>query len=93
MPDAWSIHVQSSSVPRWSFSSNHVSITNTKCVECNIELKYILDFLLPMTMSGGARYSFVVRAFAHGVTGRRIDPSWSGPIELFLVPDSAPRLV
>ena len=25
--------------------------------------------------------------------GRRIDPSWSGPIELFLVPASAPRLV
>ena len=26
-------------------------------------------------------------------TGRRIDPSWGGPIELFLVPFSAPRLV
>ena len=25
----------------------------------------------------------VVRAFAHGVMGRRIDPSWGGPIELF----------
>ena len=33
------------------------------------------------------------RAFAHGAMGRRIDPSWSGPIELFLVPASAPRLV
>ena len=33
------------------------------------------------------------RAFAHGVMGRRIDPSWGGPIELFLVPESAPRLV
>ena len=32
-------------------------------------------------------------AFAHGAIGRRIDPSWSGPIELFLVPASAPRLV
>ena len=32
----------------------------------------------------------VVRAFAHGVMGRSIDPSWSGPIELFLVPASAP---
>ena len=29
----------------------------------------------------------------HGVMGRRIDPSWGGPIELFLVPASAPRLV
>ena len=24
----------------------------------------------------GARYSSVVRAFAHGAMGRRIDPSW-----------------
>ena len=41
----------------------------------------------------GARCSFVVRAFAHGTMGRRIDPSWGGPIELFLVPASVPRLV
>ena len=41
----------------------------------------------------GARCSSVVRAFAHGAMGRRIDPSWDGPIELFLVPASAPRLV
>ena len=33
------------------------------------------------------------RAFAHGAVGRQIDPSWCGPIELFLVPASAPRLV
>ena len=42
---------------------------------------------------GGARCSFVVRAFAHGAMGRRIDPSCGVPIELFLVPASAPRLV
>ena len=42
---------------------------------------------------GGARCSSVVRAFAHGGMGRRIDPSWGEPIELFLVPASAPRLV
>ena len=41
--------------------------------------------------SVGARCSSVVRAFAHGAMGRRIDPSWGGPIELFLVPASAPR--
>ena len=41
----------------------------------------------------GARCSSVVRAFAHGAMGRRIDPSWGGPIELFLAPASAPRLV
>ena len=28
----------------------------------------------------------MVRAFAHGAMGRRIDPSWGGLIELFLVP-------
>ena len=33
----------------------------------------------------------MVRAFAHGAMGRRIDPSWGGPIELFLVPASAPH--
>ena len=32
----------------------------------------------------------MVRAFAHGAMGRPIDPSWDGPIELFLVPVSAP---
>ena len=25
----------------------------------------------------------MVRVFAHGAMGRRIDPSWGGPIELF----------
>ena len=35
----------------------------------------------------------MVRAFAHGAMGRRIDPSWGIPIELFLVPARAPRLV
>ena len=25
----------------------------------------------------------MVRAFAHGAMGRRIDPSWGGPIELY----------
>ena len=33
------------------------------------------------------------RAFAHGAVGRQIDPSLGRPIELFLVPVSAPRLV
>ena len=44
-------------------------------------------------MGWGARCSSVVRAFAHGAMGRQIDPSWGGPIELFLIPASAPRLV
>ena len=37
----------------------------------------------------GARCSSVVRLFGHGAMGRRIDPSWGGPIELFLVPATA----
>ena len=51
----------------------------TKTVKCTI-------------ISVGARCNSVVRAFAHGAMGRRIAPSWGGPIELFLVPASAPRL-
>ena len=35
----------------------------------------------------------MVRAFAQGAMCRRIDPSWGGPIEIFLVPASAPRLL
>ena len=31
----------------------------------------------------------MARAIAHGAMGRRIDPSWGGPIELFLVPACA----
>ena len=42
----------------------------------------------------GARCSSVVRKFAHGAMGRRIDPSWGGgTIELFLVLTSASQLV
>ena len=32
----------------------------------------------------GARCSSVVRAFAHGAMGRRIDASWGGPIQLYI---------
>ena len=49
--------------------------------------------VLSVSLSRGARCSSVVRAFAHGGMGRRINPSWDGPTELFLVPISAPRLV
>ena len=51
-------------------------------------------FTIYMTLyNRGARCSSVVRAFTHGATGHRIDPSWGGPIELFLIPASAPQLV
>ena len=50
-------------------------------------------FILSSLALEGARCSSVLRAFTHGAVGRRIDPSWGGPIELFLVPSSDPRLV
>ena len=56
-------------------------------------LKHIVLFIYSTPVWKGARCSSVVIAYAHGVMGRRIDPSWGGPIELFLVPSSAPRLV
>ena len=34
----------------------------------------------------------MVRTSLMGALGRRMDTSWSGPIELFLVPASAPVL-
>ena len=57
-----------------------------------------LNFLLQLQLVNspilqGARCSPMVRVFAHGAMGRQIDPSWGGPIELFLVPASVPRLV
>ena len=54
----------------------------------NDVLQYVIS-----TVTVGARCSTVVRAFAHGAMGRRINPSWGGPIELFLIPASALRLV
>ena len=61
---------------------HHILTTNTYLKICSLESDNL-----------GARCSSVVRAFAHGAMGRRIDPSWGGHIELFLVPASAPRLV
>ena len=52
----------------------------TCCLICHSEIQQ------------GARCSSVVRVFTHDAMGRRIDPSWGGPIELFLVPASAPPM-
>ena len=54
---------------------------------------FVISFVEHLFGAVGARCSSVVRAFAHGAMGRRIDPSCVGPIELFLIPVSAPRLV
>ena len=64
------------------------------CVrECEVENKKKSNLGCGHAHIQGSRCSSVVRAFAHGAMGRRIDPSWGGPIELFLVLASAPRLV
>ena len=51
------------------------------------------DLITPLGKMSACTLPILVRAFVHGAMGRRIDPSWGGPIELFLVPASAPRLV
>ena len=61
----------------------YVSVFVYVCVLCMKVYSCVLVML---------RY-ICVGAFARGAMGRRIDPSWGGPIELFLVPASAPRLV
>ena len=53
-------------------------------------MNQIVDNALASKCCKGARCSSMVRMFACGAMGRRIDPSWGGPIELFLVPASAP---
>ena len=35
------------------------------------------------SLETSAQLSSVVRAFAHGAMGRRIDPSWGGPLSYF----------
>ena len=66
---------------------------------CNslLECLLVVQWVVGSILLGGARCSSVVRVFAHGAMGHRIDrwinPSWGGPIELFLVPASASRLV
>ena len=62
-------------------------------MEQHAEIKFQHQYENMYLSTGGARCSSVVGAFAHGAMGRQIDPSWGGPIELFLVPASALRLV
>ena len=70
-------------------------IASPKYIKYNVKDKitpHPIEILIARLLKG-ARCSSMVRAFAHGAMGRWIDPSWGGPIELFLVPASAPRLV
>ena len=69
------------------------------CIEVNGQDVHLLrPGVCKYTVTGNSIYIFtrcssVVRAFVHGAMGHRIDPSWGGPIELFLVPTGAPQLV
>ena len=45
------------------------------------------------SLCGISGFHWLIIVIAHGAMGCRIDPSWGGPIELFRVPASAPRLV
>ena len=74
-----------------TFNNCDANVTIDKSVYHFVSI--ILVFIHMILTQMGARCSSVVRAFAHGAMGHRIDPSWGGPIELFLVPASAPRLV
>ena len=56
------IHIYTHSTQKTLCHTNHAW-----CILCNV-------FYTPLM--GGARCSSVVRAFAHGVMGRWIDPSW-----------------
>ena len=60
-----------------------MSSPNSRCMCVFAKLTW------PTPHNQGVRCGSVVRAFAHGAMGRRIDPSWGGPIELFLVAASA----
>ena len=60
----------------------------TEFIVCGSLVNYIFT-----TMLFEPDIRSVVRAFAHGAMGRQIDPSCGEPIELFLVPASAPQLV
>ena len=68
-------------------------ITHTTAFVTPVVEHWLLREQGALFSGGGARCSSVVRAFAHGAMGRRIDPSWGGPVELFLVQASATRLV
>ena len=58
------------------------------CISVYVSIYMFADICVYVCM-----YRYLNFMLEHGAVGRRIDPSWGGPIELFLVPASAPRLV
>ena len=72
-------------VPFWYRTHTKVIFSITFLLHATVDVNFLLVV--------GATCSSVVRVFTRGAMGRRIDPSWGEPIELFLVPASALRLV
>ena len=68
-----------STLSEWSF------IINVKKNEKNM-LSALLNKNFPSFHPAFLPVCLPSREFAHCAMGRRIDPSWGGPIELFLVP-------
>ena len=85
------VHVVVSACSHWVFLV--LKTFKLLRVVIGVWYKHLYEILAYIELFKGAGCSSVVRTFAHGVMGRRIDPSWGGTIELFLVPASAPRLV
>ena len=56
---------------------NHRESLSGTSLRLAVLSKYLYQCIL---FNKGARCSSVVRAFAHGAMGRRIDSSWGGPI-------------
>ena len=77
----------------WSLKNKNTSLSVIKKQCIFSSLTMYLKYLSFITLLLFDYCSSVVKAFAHGAMDCRIDPSWGGPIELFLVPTSAPRLV
>ena len=75
------------------FSIDKIKILANTTNTSNMNINYGLNkrspvvslclFLCLCQLKVYACRSGLVRAFAHGAMGRRIDPSWGGPIELF----------
>ena len=63
--------------------SNHNPVLNFPSTWPCAGIRFLVTDMILSFRFTGARCSSVVRAFAHGAMGRRIDPSWGEPIELF----------
>ena len=59
--------------------------------EGNVLTTHSTHFIYDYMKEGNVLFKDILNT--HGAMGCQINPSWGGPIELFLVPASDPRLV